>query len=212
MPWHFSWCYILHALFHYLGAYLESVFWSLVLVKNILRICFVPPVLIFRIHRSICGESFRCFCILLLRLDLLRCISEIEWFVLRFQLFAFYVLLPGSLVPSILWGLWLWHNIITFLLFSEVFSDFIHPIIQLVIFLTSYDCYFHKRVVSRGMVSPAVVSVSFVVKNVVLRIHILALEVWPFIFHSPTILLSWCTTSLPSLFLPCIFFHCCFQL
>ena len=79
------------------------------------------------------------------------------------------------------------------------------------LFLKASDCYFHKRVVSRGMVSPAVVSVSFVGKNVVLRIHILSLEVGPFIFHSPTILLSRCTTSLPSLFLPCIFFIAAFS-
>ena len=40
--------------------------------KNIIWLCFVPLFLIFRIHLSKCGESFRFFCIILLRLDMLR--------------------------------------------------------------------------------------------------------------------------------------------
>ena len=54
--------------------------------------------------------------------------------------------------------------------------------------------------------STAVVYVSRVGKHVVLRIHILALKVGAFIFHSPNLVLSQCTTSLPSLWLPCILF------
>ena len=86
-----------------------------------------------------------------------RCNLEIEWFVLQSQLSALSAPPPGNLGPSTLWGLWLWHNIIIFLLFSEVFSDYVHPILQLVLFMTAYDCSFHKRVVSRGMASPTVV-------------------------------------------------------
>ena len=55
MPLHFSWCWILNALVHSLGASLELVCWILALWKNILRLCFVPPVLICRMHLIICG-------------------------------------------------------------------------------------------------------------------------------------------------------------
>ena len=133
------------------------MFWSWVLGKYTLRLCFVPLVLICRMHWSIFVESSRFFCILLLRLYVLRCNIEIEGFVLRFQLSDFSAPPPGSLGPSTLWGLWLWHNIIIFLVFYEVFSDYTHTIIQLVLFLIAYDCSFHKLVVSRGMVSPAVI-------------------------------------------------------
>ena len=67
--------------------------------KNILRLCFVPLVLICRMHPSKCGESFQYFFILLLHMDALRCNLEIELFILRFQLSALYVLPPGILVP-----------------------------------------------------------------------------------------------------------------
>ena len=113
---------------------------------------------------------------------------------------------PGSSVPSTLWGLWLQHNIKNFLQFSEVFSDYFHPIIQLVLFLIASDCSYHKRVVARGIVSPAVVLVSCVGKHVVLRVHILSLKVGPFLFHSPTLVIYQCTTFLTSLWLPCILF------
>ena len=46
--------------------------------KNILPLCFMPPVLICRIHPSKCEESFCLFCILLLHLNVLRCNLEIE--------------------------------------------------------------------------------------------------------------------------------------
>ena len=111
---------------HYIctGPFYGGISWIGVLEfvprKNILRICFVSPVLICRTHRSICGESFHFFCILLLRLDVLRCNLEIEWFVLRFQFSALSAPPLGSLGPSKLWGIWLWHNIIISLLFSEV--------------------------------------------------------------------------------------------
>ena len=62
------------------------------------------------------------------------------------------------------------------------------------------------RVVSRGMMSPAIILVSLVVNNVVLRLHILALKVRPLLFHRPTSLLFQCTNLLPSLWLPCILF------
>ena len=58
---------------------LELAFWSLVLGKNFLRTCFVPPVLICRIHWITCGVSFRFICILLLRLDVLRYNLEIKF-------------------------------------------------------------------------------------------------------------------------------------
>ena len=103
----FLWCCILHALVYSTGAYILLVCWILVLVKNILRLCFVPPVLICSMHGSICGESFRFFCILLFRMDVLRCNSETEWFVLRFQFSALSATPPGSLGPSTLWVIWL---------------------------------------------------------------------------------------------------------
>ena len=68
------------------------------------------------------------------------------------------------------------------------------------------DCSFHKRVVFRGMVSPAVTYISRAGKHVVMRIHILALKVRLFLFYGPTLVLSQCTTFLPSLWLPCILF------
>ena len=66
----------------------------------------MPLVLICRMHPSKCGESFRFFCILLLRLDVLRCNLEIELFVFRFQLSALSVPPSVSLVTSALLGLW----------------------------------------------------------------------------------------------------------
>ena len=52
--------------------------------KKIIYLCCVPLVLICKKHPCKCGESFCCFCILLLRLDVLRCNLEIELFVSRF--------------------------------------------------------------------------------------------------------------------------------
>ena len=90
-------------------------------------------------------------------MDVLRCNLEIELFVLRFQLSDLSTQPPASLLPSTLWGLWICRNIRILLLFYEVFSGYVHPIIQLVLFLTEYDFSFSKRVVSRGVVSPAVI-------------------------------------------------------
>ena len=42
-------------------------------------------------------------------------------------------------------------------------------------------------------------------RNVVLNVHILALKVGPYIFHSPTLVLTQCTILLPSLWLLCIY-------
>ena len=44
--------------------------------KKIHLLCVVPLVLICRMHPNICGESFRLFCILLLSLDVLRCVKK----------------------------------------------------------------------------------------------------------------------------------------
>ena len=46
--------------------------------------------------------------------------------------------------------------------------------------MIAYDCSLRKRVVSRVMVSPAVFLVYRVGKHVVLRVHILVLEVGPY--------------------------------
>ena len=66
------------------GPFLGVISWIGILdfvpSKHILRLWFVPPVLICRMHRSICGESFRFLCILLLCLDVLRCHLETEFF------------------------------------------------------------------------------------------------------------------------------------
>ena len=126
---------------------------------------------------------------------------------MRFQLSDLYALLPGNLWSSTLWGLWIYHNIRIFLQFSEVFSDYFHPILQLVLFMIAYDCSFRKLVVSRGMVSPAEELVSRYGKHVVLRVHIMVFKVGPFLFHSTTLVISQCTTSLTSLWLPFIFFQ-----
>ena len=125
---------------------------------------------------------------------------------MRFQLSALSAPPSGSLGPSILWGLWLYHNIRILLQFSEVFSGYFHLVIQLVLFMTASDYSLHKRVVSRGMVSPVVVLVSHVGKHVVLSVHILALKVVSFLFHSPTLMLSQCTTYITIMLLPCICF------
>ena len=61
------------------------------------------------------------------------------------------------------------------------------------------------------MVSPAFIYVSRVGKHVVLCVHILALKVGPLLFHSTTLVLSQCTTYLPSMWLPCIFFSASFR-
>ena len=125
--------------------------------KNILRLFFVPLVLICRIHRSICGESFHFFCILLLCLDVLRCNWETEWFFLQFKFSALSALPPGILGPLTLCGLWIWHNIRVFLQFSKVFPEYIHPILRLVNFMIASNCYLHERIVSMDMVIPAVI-------------------------------------------------------
>ena len=46
--------------------------------KNILRLCYMPPVMICKMHPSKCGESFQFFCIQLFRLVVLQCNLEIE--------------------------------------------------------------------------------------------------------------------------------------
>ena len=140
--------------------------------KKNFRLCFVPPVLICRMHLSKYGESLRFFCILLLRLDVLHYNDKIELFVLRFQLLALSAPPPWILGPSKLWDLWPWHNIRIFPQFSKVVSDYFHPIIQLVFFLIAYYCFHHTKVVSRGMVSPAIVLDSPIRKHVALRVHI----------------------------------------
>ena len=126
---------------------------------------------------------------------------------LQFQFSDLSAPLPGNFGPSTLRGIWIYHNIIFFLQFSKVFFGYFHQILHLVLFLIAYDCYFQKRVVFRGIVSPAVVLVSSIGKHVVLRVHILALKVEPLLFHSPTLVLSQCTTSLTSLRLPFILFQ-----
>ena len=72
--------------------------------------------------------------------------------------------------------------------------------------MIAYDFSFLKQVVSRGMVSPAVVLVSLVGKHVVLSVLIMTLKVGPFLLHILTLVISQCTTSLSSLWLPCILF------
>ena len=118
---------------------------------------------------------------------------------MRSQLSALCTPPPGSLGPSTLWDLWICHNLRIFLPFSEVFSDYVHPVLHMVFFLTASDFSFRERVVSRGMENPAGVYVSRVGKRVVLRVHNLALKVGPFLFGSPILVLSQCTTSLTSL-------------
>ena len=65
--------------------------------------------------------------------------------------------------------------------------------------------FFCRWVVSRGMVITGVFLVSRVVRNIVLRVHTLALKVWLCLFHSTTSVLSQCKNFLPSLWLPCIY-------
>ena len=137
---------------------------------------------------------------------MLHCNLENEWFVLRFQLSYLSAPLSGILGPSTFWGIWLYHDIRIVLQFSEVFSDYIRLILQLLLFMISSYCSFHKRVVYWGTMSPVVVLVSRVGKHLVLHVHILALIFGPFLFHSPTLVPYQCTTSLPSLWLPYIFF------
>ena len=78
--------------------------------KNIHLFCFVPPFLICRMHPNICGESFRFFCILLLRLDVSCCNLRSEWSALQFQLLVLFELPPVSLVTLTLWSLLLLYN------------------------------------------------------------------------------------------------------
>ena len=108
-------------------------------------------------HPSKCGESFRFSYIILLHLDVLRYNLEIEFFVLQFQL------LDYSVPP--------YSHLSRDERSYDVFSDYFNPIIQLVLFLISSDCFFHIWVVSRGMVSPGFFFVSRVGKNVVLHIY-----------------------------------------
>ena len=93
------------------GPFSRSIYWIGVLDfgsrKNILRLCLVPPVLICRMHQSICGESFRFFCMLLLHLYGLHFNLVNAWFVLQFQFSDLSAPSLGSLGPSTLWGLWL---------------------------------------------------------------------------------------------------------
>ena len=121
MPWHFSLCCILHSLLHFTGSCLVLVCWILVLGENIHRLWLVTLVVICRIHTNICGWSFRFLCIILLRLDVSRCNIKIELFVSWFWLLSLSVPPPVSLVPSTLWGVWLYHNIENFQQLSGVF-------------------------------------------------------------------------------------------
>ena len=58
------------------------------------------------------------------------CAVIYKWVVfLQSQLLALSAPPPGSIGPLKLWGLWLWHNIRIFILFSEVFYDYVHPIL-----------------------------------------------------------------------------------
>ena len=102
MPLHSSLCYIIHALVHSLGEFLVSMCCILVLGKNIFRLCFMPLALICRMHPSKWVESFRFFCIMLPRLDVLRCDLEIYLFVFLFQLSALSETPSESLVPPTL--------------------------------------------------------------------------------------------------------------
>ena len=85
IPWHLSLFYILHELVHFMGIFLVLVCWIFFLGKNTHLICFVPLVLICRMHQNICGEWFCFFCILLLCMDVSRCNLKIELFFLWFK-------------------------------------------------------------------------------------------------------------------------------
>ena len=74
-------------------------------------------------------------------MNLLRCTSKIELFVSRFRLLAWSIPPPLILLPSMLWGIFLYHNIEIFHHFSGVFFDYCHPIFQLLGFLIESDCF-----------------------------------------------------------------------
>ena len=74
--------------------------------KNIHLLCFVPLVMICSMHPNIGGESFQLFCILLLCLYVSHCNLKIEFFSL-FRLLNLSVPPTVSLVPSVLWDLWI---------------------------------------------------------------------------------------------------------
>ena len=64
--------------------------------KKIHLLYFVPLFMLCRMHPNIYGESFRFFCILLLRLDMTRYNLKIDWSVLWSLLLALYVPPPVS--------------------------------------------------------------------------------------------------------------------
>ena len=182
-----------------------SVCCILVLVKYIQDLCFVPLVIKCRMHPNKYGDSFHFFCILLLILDVSRCILKTELFVLRFRLSDWSVPLTVSSVESTLWGLLIYHNIEIFQQFSGVFFDYCHPIFQLLFFLIASGCFFHRWVVSRCMVIPGFFWSFLVGISVVLQVHTLSFKVGLCLFNSPTSVISQFTIFLPSLWLPCIY-------
>ena len=110
MPLHFSIYCIINALFRFNRAITCISVFDLIPRKNIHLLCFVPLVLIYRMHPNICVGSLRFFCILVLRLDVSHCNlrSVLSTFPFR------YLVLPippsVSLFPFILWGLLLFYN------------------------------------------------------------------------------------------------------
>ena len=121
IPWHHSLYWIIHVMVHFWGALIVLVCWILALGKIIHQLCFVPLVLICRMHPNKYGESFHFFCIILLHLDVSRCNLEIKLPVSRFRFSAWFALPPVISVPSALWGLLIYHNIEIIQQFSGVF-------------------------------------------------------------------------------------------
>ena len=136
-----------------MGEFLLSVCFILVLGKNIHLICFVPPVLICGMHLNICGESFRLFYIMLLRLDVSCCNLRSDLSTFWILLFVFSVPPTVILVPLTLWGLLIFNNTWIFRNFSGVVFDRVHTILQLVISLITSDCFFIDGLCP-GMVNP----------------------------------------------------------
>ena len=100
MPWHFSLYWILHAMVHFMGALLVSVCCIFVLGKNIHLLCFMPLVLICRIHPNICGYLFQFFFIMFLCLDVSRYNLKNMLFALRFLFLDFSVLMAVQKNPK----------------------------------------------------------------------------------------------------------------
>ena len=99
IPSHYSLFCILRVLGHSRGKFIVSVCCILVVGKNIQKLCFVHLVLKYRMHPNKYGESFRFFCIMLLRLDVSRCNLKTVLPVSRFPLSDWYAPLPVSSVP-----------------------------------------------------------------------------------------------------------------